>query len=207
MHSSETASTLLDEKRVGEPPNLDGVKDANGVRHRAQFIAAHDSRNRRVPGPYVRYGRFYTQLWVVVGNGRKAPRRIPLFNLDGHPTRTLQVAKEAPETKRCERRQKTLALLFDLRHGGHRLHDNCWVARPQERWHFSGQSVRPSPGRPSSQRGEAPRLRVSFAQIGTRWAGFATQSPQHSLQAFHELPRKRLDRAISRGFMQLCRPI
>ena len=37
--------------------------------HGAQTIGVRDSRNRRVPGLYVRNGRYYAQLWVK----RRAP--------------------------------------------------------------------------------------------------------------------------------------
>jgi len=76
--------------------------------HPAQFIPARDSRNRRVPGLYVRGGRYYAQLWVDVGNGKKAPRRFPLKDGDNQPVRILQEAREALEIKRHERREKQL---------------------------------------------------------------------------------------------------
>ena len=58
--------------------------------HRAQFIAARDSRNRRIPGLYLRGGRYYAQLWVDLGNGKKAPRRFPLRDGDNQPVRTVR---------------------------------------------------------------------------------------------------------------------
>jgi len=76
--------------------------------HPAQFIPARDSRNRRVPGLYVRGGRYYAQLWVDVGNGKKAPRRFPLRDGDNQPVRTLDLAREALEIKRHERREDQL---------------------------------------------------------------------------------------------------
>lgn len=76
--------------------------------HRTQFIPARDSRNRRVPSLYIRNGRFYAQLWVDTGNGRKAPRRFALNNGDNEPVRTLQAAREALEIKRHERREDQL---------------------------------------------------------------------------------------------------
>ena len=33
--------------------------------HVAQFTPARDSRNRRVPGLYIRNGRYYCQLWMT----------------------------------------------------------------------------------------------------------------------------------------------
>ena len=79
--------------------------------HFAQFIPVRDSRNRRVRGLYQRNGRYYAQLWVDRGYGKKAPRRFPLFTSDNLPTRTLQEAKEALEVKRHERREDALPIL------------------------------------------------------------------------------------------------
>jgi integrase len=79
--------------------------------HLAQFIAVRDSRNRRVRGLYQRNGRYYAQLWVDRGDGKKSARRFPLFTPDNLPVRTLQEAKEALEVKRHERREDALPLL------------------------------------------------------------------------------------------------
>jgi integrase len=79
--------------------------------HAAQFTPARDSRNRRVPGLYVRNGRFYCQLWVDRGDGRKTARRFPLFTPENLPARTLQEAKEALEIKRSDRREDRLPTL------------------------------------------------------------------------------------------------
>lgn len=76
--------------------------------HRAQFIPARDSRNRRVPGLYIRGDRYYAQLWVDLGNGKKAPRRFPLKDGENQPVRTLGLAREALEIKRHERRENQL---------------------------------------------------------------------------------------------------
>ena len=76
--------------------------------HRAQFTPARDSRNRRVPGLYIRNGRFYGQLWVELPNGRKGARRLPLLDEDNEPVRSLTAAKEALEIKRHERRARKL---------------------------------------------------------------------------------------------------
>lgn len=70
-----------------------------------------DSRNRRVPGLYQRNSRYYCQLWVDLGNGRKAARRFPLLNDEGAPVTGLNEAKEALEVKRHERREKALPTL------------------------------------------------------------------------------------------------
>ena len=76
--------------------------------HRAQFTPARDSRNRRVPGLYIRNGRFYCQLSVDRGDGRKTARRFPLFNPENLRARTLNEAKEALEIKRNDRREDKL---------------------------------------------------------------------------------------------------
>ncbi len=78
------------------------------VSHRAQFIPARDSRNRRIPSLYIRGNRYYVQLWVDAGNGKKSPRRFALKNGDNEPIRTLSDAKEALEVKRHQRREDRL---------------------------------------------------------------------------------------------------
>jgi integrase len=87
-------------------------KDAPVEKHSAQFIAVRDSRNRRVKGLYQRNGRYYAQLWVDRGFGKKAPRRFPLFTSDNLPVRNVQEAKEALEVKRNERREDSLPILI-----------------------------------------------------------------------------------------------
>jgi integrase len=57
---------------------------------------------------YVRNGRYYCQLWVDLGNGKKGPRRFPLVDGDNQPVYALHAAKEALEIKRHERRQNKL---------------------------------------------------------------------------------------------------
>jgi hypothetical protein len=79
--------------------------------HAAQFTPARDSRNRRVPGLYVRNGRFYCQLRIDRGDGRKTARRFPLFTSENLPVRTLHEAKEALEIKRNDRREDNLPTL------------------------------------------------------------------------------------------------
>jgi integrase len=92
-----------DQQHIAAPP-----PDSSASNHRLNFTAVRDSRNRRVPGLYQRNGRYYCQLWVDVGAGKKAPRRFPLFNAENLPARTLQEAKEAVEIKRHERREESL---------------------------------------------------------------------------------------------------
>src|SRR5689334_21324826 len=92
-------------------PPADGVAVPNertGNHHCAQFTPARDSRNRRVRGLYIRNGRFYCQLWIDRGDGRKSARRFPLFNSENLPARTLNEAKEALEIKRNDRREDRL---------------------------------------------------------------------------------------------------
>lgn len=79
--------------------------------HEPKFMPVRDSRNRRVAGLYQRNGRFYAQLWVDRGFGKKSARRFALFNSDNLPVRTLQDAKEALEVKRHERREDSLPIL------------------------------------------------------------------------------------------------
>jgi integrase len=83
--------------------------NSNERNHGAQFMPARDSRNRRVPGLYVRNGRYYCQLWVDLGNGKKGPRRLPLLDGDNQPVHSLAAAREALEIKRHERRENKLA--------------------------------------------------------------------------------------------------
>ena len=78
--------------------------------HRPQFIAARDSRNRRIPGLYVRNSRYYAQLWSDAGDGKKTARRFALKDGDNEPVRTLQAAREALEIKRNDRRERRLKL-------------------------------------------------------------------------------------------------
>jgi integrase len=90
----------------------DGSGRVNSVaaarNHRSEFIAARDSRNRRIPGLYLRNGRYYAQLWVDVGNGKKAARRFPLRDDNDEPARTLVAAREALDIKRNDRRENRL---------------------------------------------------------------------------------------------------
>src|SRR2546427_6560671 len=79
--------------------------------HLAKFISVRDSRNRRVRGLYQRNGRYYAQLWIDRGYGKKSARRFPLLTSENLPARTLQEAKEALEVKRHERREDALPLL------------------------------------------------------------------------------------------------
>ena len=106
MQTNETASNGT------EPPIPEKSRpvpaSVNLAPHRSQFIPAKDSRNRRVPGLYIRNGRYYALLWADTGNGKKAPRRMPLFDPDQQPARTLTAAKQGLEIKRHERRENKL---------------------------------------------------------------------------------------------------
>ena len=95
-------------ERYDARPNSTAVSIKATNNHRAQFTPARDSRNRRVRGLYIRNGRFYCQLWVDRGDGRKTARRFPLFNSENLPARTLNEAKEALEIKRNDRREEKL---------------------------------------------------------------------------------------------------
>ena len=74
----------------------------------AHFIGVRDSRNRKVPGLYVRNGRFYVQLWVSRDDGSKTARKFPLLNGEGESVSNLVEAKEAADVLRNNRREKTL---------------------------------------------------------------------------------------------------
>src|SRR5438309_11011770 len=78
------------------------------LNHRPQFMSALDSRNRRVPGLCTRNGRFYAQLWIDLGNGRKSARRLPLIDEDKQPIRSLAAAKNALVSLREHRKQNSL---------------------------------------------------------------------------------------------------
>lgn len=78
--------------------------------HAAQFMAARDSRNRRISGLAIRNGRYYAVLWADRGDGRKGVRRFPLLDDSRSPIRTLTAAKEALDTLRNSRRESTLPL-------------------------------------------------------------------------------------------------
>lgn len=109
MRRIETASNPVgaDDPRGPEVRPEASAKFKMAV-HDSKFIPARDSRNRRVPALYVRNDRYYAQLWVDTGNGKKSPRRLPLFDADNLPVRTVQAAKLALEIKRHERRENKL---------------------------------------------------------------------------------------------------
>lgn len=88
------------------PQRCDSAAESGS--HRFQFIPARDSRNRRIPGLYLRHGRYYGQLWIDAGNGKKTARRFALKNKENEPVRTLPAAREALEIKRHERREDKL---------------------------------------------------------------------------------------------------
>ncbi len=78
------------------------------VLHSAQFAAARDSRNRRVPGLCTRNGRFYAVLWADRGDGRKGARRFPLLDEAGEPIRSLAPAKAALDGLKSQRHEAKL---------------------------------------------------------------------------------------------------
>jgi integrase len=91
-----------------ETLNADGPETCTKVNHSAQFMAARDSRNRRIAGLCTRNGRYYGVLWVDRGNGRKAIRRFPLLDEAGEPIRGLAAAKEAFDILKSKRREEKL---------------------------------------------------------------------------------------------------
>ena len=54
-------------------------------KHGAQFMAARDSRNRKVPGISTRNGRFHGQLWMEREDGTKTASKFPLATEDATP--------------------------------------------------------------------------------------------------------------------------
>lgn len=80
----------------------------NVPNHRRQFIPAVDSRNRRVPGLCIRNRRYYAQLWIDLGNGRKSARRLPLVDENKEPIQSLGAPKDALISLREHRKQNTL---------------------------------------------------------------------------------------------------
>ena len=70
--------------------------------HAASFIHAKDSRNRKIPGLWVRNGRFYACLWVDRGDGKKTSRRLPL------EAANVTEAREQMDIKKSDRRENKL---------------------------------------------------------------------------------------------------
>lgn len=70
--------------------------------HGARFVQARDSRNRKVPGLWIRNGRYYAALWVDRGDGKKTARRFPL------EAGNITEAKEQLEIKKNDRREDKL---------------------------------------------------------------------------------------------------
>jgi len=81
---------------------------SNASNHRPQFMPALDSRNRRVPSLCIRNERYYAQLWIDPGNGKKSARRLPLIDENKEPIRSLAAAKDALVSLREHRKQNTL---------------------------------------------------------------------------------------------------
>jgi len=109
MKSSETfINAEPGEAGVAEVVNGSCTEMSGTKQHAAQFMAARDSRNRRISGLCTRNGRFYAVLWVDRGDGRKTVRRFPLMDDQGEPIRTLTAAKDALDTMRVSRRENTL---------------------------------------------------------------------------------------------------
>jgi integrase len=112
VQSKATKRTLKSDQTAPPATALRAQKAQSPIEnHFAQFIPVRDSRNRRVRGLYQRNGRYYAQLWVDQGYGKKSARRFRLFNSDNLPARNLQEAKEALEVRRHERRENSLPIL------------------------------------------------------------------------------------------------
>src|SRR5260370_12991429 len=99
----ENRDSATDSRSVADPKR--STIESRARKHRGQFIAARDSRNCRVPGLYIRNGRFYAVLWSDRGDGRKTSRRFPLFDENDAPIRTLSSAKSALMTL-CETKKQ-----------------------------------------------------------------------------------------------------
>lgn len=69
----------------------------NGIHQAASFEAVHDSRKRKITGLWLRGTRYYAQLRMDIGDGRTAPRRVPLN------AATLDEAKVELERTRTQR--------------------------------------------------------------------------------------------------------
>ena len=63
----------------------------------ASFEALHDSRKRKITDLWLRGTRYYAQLRMDIGDGRTAPRRVPLN------AATLDEAKAELECTRTQR--------------------------------------------------------------------------------------------------------
>ena len=92
------------ETSSGVPSNT----NSSTTKHHPSFTTVRDSRNRRVPGLYIRNGRYYAQLWADRGDGKKTARRFPLLTADKVPVQNLVEAKEAMDVLRSVRRQNEL---------------------------------------------------------------------------------------------------
>ena len=82
--------------REATPSNAASRKDGQS------FAPVFDTRKRKIVGLWQRGSRYYAQLRVDLGNGRTAPRRIPL------EATNLDEAKAELERKRTERRDGKL---------------------------------------------------------------------------------------------------
>ena len=85
-------------KDAGSKATLDETLEI----HAPSFIQAMDSRNRKIPGLWIRNGRYYASLWVDRGDGKKSSRRFPL------EAANVTEAREQMEIKRNDRRENKL---------------------------------------------------------------------------------------------------
>ena len=98
----------LTDSAVGASSEVPSGTNSSTTKHRPSFTTVRDSRNRRVPGLYIRNGRYYAQLWADRGDGKKTARRFPLVTADKVPVQNLLEAKESMEVLRGVRRQNEL---------------------------------------------------------------------------------------------------
>ncbi|XHR27259.1 MAG: hypothetical protein ACFUZC_15075 [Chthoniobacteraceae bacterium] len=96
-------------KRSATPMNGETTSTScSSAGYGEQFMAVRDSRKRRVPGFYVRNGRYYAQLWVPREDVQKTVRRFSLVTPKGVPATNLVEAKESADILRNDRREKVL---------------------------------------------------------------------------------------------------
>lgn len=130
------------------------VENSSSTAHGAKFTAARDSRNRRVKGILVRNGRFYAQLWVDRGDGRKTARKFPLRTEDGQPVRTLSEAQAAADSLRHARK------IDNLPSAGRKPNLAAYVER-----YFAKPSIQTK--RPGTLEGERICLNAWVSAIGS----------------------------------------
>ena len=91
------------DERTKEPKIKKEKEGAGAVHQAAKMMPVRDSRNRKVPGLWIRNTRYYLQCRI---KGERSPRRVPLQleeNGEKRPVRTLQEAYAARDKFNTER--------------------------------------------------------------------------------------------------------